>query len=285
MKIKNRLVLILSAGFLFIIFLSFEGQAQDGKALFRQTCGACHTIGKGRIVGPDLAGITSKFSEEWLFEWTRSSQSMVKKGDKDAVAIFEEYNGLLMPDQNLTDAELKAIYAYIESESPEDLAEISSEPVHNASDDAGPEEIERGKNLFAGSLPLSNGGPACIACHNVDYKGVIPGGLLAKDLTTGYSRMGMDAGIRGILGAPPFPAMTESYKNHPITDNEISDLTAFLNKVDKDSVNQKSSAGQPLLYGGLPGLLLLLTIYSVVWYGRKRTTVKKDIYQRQIKSI
>jgi len=28
--------------------------AQDGAELFRNNCGACHTVGKGKLVGPDL---------------------------------------------------------------------------------------------------------------------------------------------------------------------------------------------------------------------------------------
>ncbi len=272
----------------FLWCLAAPSTAQDGEVIFKQNCAACHSIGKGKLVGPDLAGITAQRPEDWLIKWTKSSQTLIKSGDADAKAIFDEYNGLVMPDQNLPDADIKSIFAFIASKSsgaaPSTTA-AKTEVVPDASNQATPEEIAQGRNIFIGSQPLSNGGPACISCHHVNYKGVIPGGLLAKDLTTVYSRFGGDAGIHGILGAPPFPAMTESYKNKPITEKEIADLTAFLNKVDKDTANQEVSARNPLLYGGTIGIIILIVLYSLIWYKRKRFTVKRSIFIRQLKSV
>ncbi|MCC6690916.1 MAG: hypothetical protein IT235_05230, partial [Bacteroidia bacterium] len=130
-----------------------------------------------------------------------------------------------------------------------------------------------------------NGGPACISCHNVNYAGVIPGGLLAKDLTTVYSRLGGDAGLLGMLGAPPFPAMAQAYKDRPITEQEIAAITAFFNKVDRDKPNQIVAKTNPLLYGGFAGAATLLVFIFVIWYRRKKYSVKKEIYDRQLKSI
>lgn len=267
-----------------LLFCStLQSNAQSGDVLFKQNCAACHSIGKGRLVGPDLMGITSLKSEEWLLKWTKSSQTLIKSGDAEAKAIFDEYGGLLMPDQNLPDADIKAIFAFIASKGTDATAQ--AEPVSNASDDATPEEIEIGKQLFIGSKRLNNGGAACISCHNVDYAGVIPGGLLAKDLTTVFSRMGGDAGLKGILGAPPFPAMTQAYKDNPITDEEVNAITAFLNKVDKDTPNQVKASFNPLLYGGVAGVIALLWLFLVIWFGRKKYTVKRAIFDRQLKSI
>lgn len=261
--------------------------AQDGEALFKQNCSACHKVGGGRLVGPDLAGISAKRSEEWLLKWTRSSQALIKSGDADAKAIYEEFGSIMMPDQTISDDEIKAIYTFIagKSEAATAAAPATVEVAVSASADATPEVIELGKNLFIGSNALSNGGVACIACHNVSYTGVIPGGLLAKDLTTAHSRLGGDAGILGILGAPPFPAMTQAYKGKAITETEIAALTAFLNKVDKDTANQVASSPNLLLYGGIGGLGGILILIYLLWFVRKKETVKKDIYDRQLKSI
>lgn len=284
---KNTLLPLLSLCICLILFTG-GAFAQDGEAVFKQNCGVCHKVGGGRLVGPDLLGVTSKRSEEWLIKWTKSSQSLIKSGDADAKAIYDEYNQTVMPDQSqLTDADIKAIYAFIASKSSNvptaDTAK--KEIVVDASNNATPDQIERGRKYFVGSLGFSNGGPACISCHNVNYTGVIPGGLLAKDLTTVYSRLGGDAGIHGMLGAPPFPAMTEAYKNKQITEEEIAALTAFFNKVDKDKANQVAPAMNPLLYGGGAGVCVLLLMIVMLWFRRKKNTVKKEIYDRQIKSI
>lgn len=104
-----------------ILLLStvFSSYSQEGETIFKSTCTACHTIGKGKLVGPDLKGVNKKFPEKWLIDWIRSSQTMVQKGDAKAKKIFEENFMVPMPDNNLTDAEIKAVLAYIKSQSVE----------------------------------------------------------------------------------------------------------------------------------------------------------------------
>ena len=103
---------------LFILFLStFSsalGQTPEAEKNFAQ-CKACHTIGGGRRVGPDLKGVTKRLPEAWLIKFIQNSQAMVKSGDKEAVKIFNEYNKIPMPSHNLTDAQVKDILLYIKN--------------------------------------------------------------------------------------------------------------------------------------------------------------------------
>lgn len=268
-------------------------QAQDvGEQKFTTVCTACHTIGNGRLVGPDLSGVTDRRSEEWMLKFIKSSQTMVKSGDADAVAIFTEFNNIMMPDNNFTDDEIKAVIAYIKSKSggaaaaaaPADAAatETAAAPAREATE----EDILLGQHLFDGTKRFENKGVSCISCHNVNTARVIPGGLLAKDLTTAHSRMGGDAGITGILNAPPFPAMTDSYKNNPITPDEAFAIAAFLKSVETENAGTVQAAAlSPLLtYGGI-GLLVWIGLVLFLWNNRKKNTVKLKIYDRQIKSI
>ncbi|MCO6494430.1 MAG: c-type cytochrome [Bacteroidetes bacterium] len=275
--------LLIFSGVLIFSVTHLYGENSD--EIFKKNCSSCHTIGGGRLVGSDLKGITSKRTEEWLLKWTKSSQTLIKSGDAEAKRISDEFGGLIMPDQLLSDNDIKSIFAYIASKGDNPSSASVTSAVSNTSDNATESDIQKGKFIFEGIQRLSNHGPACISCHNINYKGVLEGGLLAKDLTDVFSRMGGDAGLRGILGAPPFPAMTESYKYHPITDEEIGYIIAFLNKVDKDKENQKVSSFNPLLYGGGGGVVGLLIIYWLLWFGRKKYTVKKEIFNRQLESI
>ncbi len=58
-----------------------------GEAEFNTTCVACHTVGKGRLVGPDLAGVTERRSAEWLISFIKSSQARINSGVRDAVSV------------------------------------------------------------------------------------------------------------------------------------------------------------------------------------------------------
>ncbi len=109
----NRLLAL----FLLLFIYNISSTAQKTPEENFKTCAACHSIGKGRLVGPDLKGITEKFEEEWLIKFIQSSQTMVKNGDERAVKIFEEFK-IPMPDNNLSDDEVRALLEYIKNYDP-----------------------------------------------------------------------------------------------------------------------------------------------------------------------
>ena len=95
-----------------------------------------------------------------------------------------------------------------------------------------------------------------------------------------------DAGVTGILGAPPFPAMAIAYKNNELDSIEIAQLTAFLKHADSVSNNQEVKRGADIfVIGGGGGLTLLFLLIALYWKKRLKISVKHDIYKRQIKSI
>ncbi len=89
--------------------------SEKGRNLFTQQCNSCHTIGMGRLIGPDLKGIREKHSEKWLIEFVRSAKRMVEKKDSHALALVAEY-GVIMPNSHLSDEEIREIFQYIEEE-------------------------------------------------------------------------------------------------------------------------------------------------------------------------
>ncbi len=69
--------------------LSQEADIQEGKALFNTNCAACHQLNR-KAVGPALRGVTEKYDREWLYSWIKNGTQMIKDGDPQAVAIWEE---------------------------------------------------------------------------------------------------------------------------------------------------------------------------------------------------
>ena len=50
--------------------------AKRGQFLWQSRgCTGCHSIGKGRVSGPDLLGVTERRSVGWLKAWLKSSNS------------------------------------------------------------------------------------------------------------------------------------------------------------------------------------------------------------------
>src|SRR6476646_4921867 len=77
-----------------------EPEAVAGKLAFESKCLACHTIGGGKKLGPDLAGVTKHRTEDWLVRWLKSPETMLKT-DEHAKAMLKEYNNIPMPNQSL----------------------------------------------------------------------------------------------------------------------------------------------------------------------------------------
>jgi mono/diheme cytochrome c family protein len=110
-------LLILSFCFSFVVAAQ-EPDVQKGKALFNANCAACHKLNK-RAVGPALAGVSAKYDKEWLYTWIKNSTAMVKSGDAQAVAIYEEYNGSVMTSfPQLSNEDIDNILAYTDYTPP-----------------------------------------------------------------------------------------------------------------------------------------------------------------------
>ena len=264
---------------------------EPGEQTFQVACAVCHTIGGGRLVGPDLAGIHDKRSQAWLEQFVKSSKSLIDSGDADAVAIFEEYNQLVMPDAFITGEQIKDILAYLKVASGglatsggEDAAVAAAiMPVETAP--AAEEEIFKGQELFQGTIRFANGGAACNACHDVRNDAVIGGGILAAELTTVFSRMGR-TGVEAILGQAPFPVMQAAYQDHALSEEEVTSLVSFLEYADSDQYYQlPRDYGLGLFASGLIGAAILFIVFSIIWRGRKFGSVYQEIYDRQIKSV
>ena len=268
--------------------------AQDGEAVFKQFCSACHTVGGGKMVGPDLEGLNSKRSEDWVINFVKDAASF-SATDADAKAMVDEY-GYPMPSQNVSDDEIKAIISYIAANSSsgeEATAEAEVEeaapaaPADPAEDPANASEADvlAGQQLFSGEKSFENGGPSCITCHTVQHDALTGGGLLAKDLTMVYERMGA-AGINGMLANPAFPAMAASYgEGDEITKDEIFQLQAFFYQASTTDVYQHTRGYDHLLImGGGGAFIVFAIIIFLMFLERKKKCVKQDIYDRQIKS-
>ncbi|HLP71993.1 MAG TPA: c-type cytochrome [Bacteroidales bacterium] len=264
-----------------VIFLLFSTvltiKAQSGEELFKTNCSSCHTVGKGRLVGPDLSGVYNLRNDEWLHSFIRSSQKMIQSGDKDAVAIFNEYK-IPMPDQPLNDQQISSILDYIkqtdnaasgaqtaqnQGQAPADSTGAkpdSTKAVAAVKDTAtySADDVNLGGNLFFGYEPFVNGAPPCMSCHDINNPSALGGGRLAIDLSASYPKLG-PAGIQGIVANPPFPAMKAAIKGQ-VTPEEIRALTAFLKAGSERSNYKKPSESGIILFT----IGLVLAIFIIV---------------------
>ena len=106
-----------------------EPDPMVGKKLFNANCAACHKLNK-KAVGPALRGVTAKYEREWLYSWIKNSAAMIKAGDAQAVAIWEEYNRTAMNAfPQLSNADIDNILAYTDYVPPVTAPPAGTVPV------------------------------------------------------------------------------------------------------------------------------------------------------------
>lgn len=95
-----------------------EPDVEAGKKLFNANCAACHKLNK-KAVGPALRGVSQKYDKEWLYSWIKNSAAIIKAGDAQAIAIWEEYNKTAMTAfPQLSNADIDNIIAYTDYTPP-----------------------------------------------------------------------------------------------------------------------------------------------------------------------
>ncbi|HBG04356.1 MAG: cytochrome C [Geobacteraceae bacterium GWC2_58_44] len=262
------LVLLAAAG---------NARADAGKELFDEQCAGCHTIGGGDGGGPDLKGITAKRPAEWLVRVIAEPDKLTAEKDPVQLELVKKY-GMEMPNVGVSRDDARKIVAFLQGGSApaEDGAPAAGGTPAPGAGEAGtpqaPNQAElvvtgellaTGRDLFTGKQPFAKGGASCVSCHGLRYPGV-NGGLLAADLTGLYEKMG-ENGTRGVLKSLGFPVMKKIYADRPLSEQEITALTALF----KDAAARKHQASDPYPLAGL-GFFALCIVGAIMFKRRIR---------------
>lgn len=87
-----------------------------GELLFRTRCASCHGLtGKepANALAPDLLGVTRLRDRQWLINWLKAPDRMLEQKDPIALALFEQYNRLKMPNFRLNPQQIQELLTYI----------------------------------------------------------------------------------------------------------------------------------------------------------------------------
>ncbi len=119
-KPKKQILTIFSFLFLSFIFSINVLSAADGEKIFKQNCAVCHSLGKNKITGPGLEGVSTRVpSENWMYKWIKNNNAVLKSGDAYAQKIFAENGGAQMTVFNdFTDDDITAVIKYVKEYKP-----------------------------------------------------------------------------------------------------------------------------------------------------------------------
>ncbi|HEX9692820.1 MAG TPA: cytochrome D1 domain-containing protein [Gemmatimonadales bacterium] len=164
----------------------------QGQEIFDRVCFACHSIGEGVRVGPDLKDIHQRRDREWLVRWMEDPLGMAQT-DSIGRALLAEYNGVPMSPPNLSAEGIDAVLDYINdvSEGRVTLAASESGPVELAGAD-----FDRARGIYF---------DRCAGCHGTLRAGAT-GPDIQPERTTRIGTAALKATLTNGLpgGMPPW---------------------------------------------------------------------------------
>ena len=145
---------------LFALALPRIATAQTAHDFFQKNCVTCHTIGGGRLIGPDLKEAVQQKDRAWLEHFIQDPEAVLDSGDPYALQLKKEANGIVMPKMpGMTPEMAKALLDMIEVESKLPKSSLAATGI--SEQPFTPNDVAAGMEIFLGKRKLSAGGPPC----------------------------------------------------------------------------------------------------------------------------
>ena len=247
--------------------------AADPATDFGQTCASCHTIGGGRLTGPDLKDVSKRRDRAWLVKFITDPNGVLDSGDPYALKLLEEARNVRMPPvAGMSRDRANALLDLIEAESAKPKSrfmglQMSDRPFT-------PADVEAGYRLYTGRDGLAGGGAACIGCHTVGGLGALGGGRLGPDLTKVFERYEDRRKLGAWLKAPATQTMLPTFKDHPLEDDEILSLVAWFQDAADTRDEDTSPSTLVFVLVGLGGAIAVILLMNRAWSRRFRAVRK-----------
>ena len=109
--------------------------ADKGQYLFATRCAACHTIGHGVFIGPDLLGVTNSRDRSWLVRFIQKPDQMLADQDPVAMKLFKQYKEVRMPNVRLGPDDTDFLVKYLEAQTAAASNQVGSAKSQEKSED------------------------------------------------------------------------------------------------------------------------------------------------------
>lgn len=92
-----------------------SGSIERGNRLFTiKGCAGCHSFGRGKLIGPDLQGVTARRTLPWLERMILKPEVMIRE-DPAAKALFGQYMAAMGNQSVDPETELGPILSFLKA--------------------------------------------------------------------------------------------------------------------------------------------------------------------------
>jgi len=261
-----------------------QAPSEEAYTYFELNCQSCHTIGGGRLAGPDLSGVLERRDRDWLTKFIPGPKAVIDGGDPYGQTLLRDARGVYMPDPpGMTAALAGKLIDLIAHESGLEKSrfaglQISDRPLTT-------EDVALGRQLFRGEVDFASGAPACFSCHTVQDAGGFGGGRLGPDLSAVFGRLEGRKALSAWLSAPPSAVMAPVYRITPLDSDEVLALTAYLKHSAESGVEEARSGVPAFLLVGCALAALILVGFDIAWRNRYSATRRPLVEGARLKNL
>lgn len=248
-----------------LLIIPAVSKPEDGEQVYKAKCAACHTLGKGPLVGPDLAPGKSWTDANLVPSIKRMEKTVGALTDADVNNLVEFLKNPVPSggENKATETDAQASAAP-ETDKAAETAETKSSTIEGGS-------ALEGAELFDGRRAFKNGGMACNACHSLDGTS----STMGPDLGNISERMN-EAALAAACQQTPFKVMKTAYAEHPVTKQEAVNLAKYFESIK----GQKQPAEKlPLNLCGAAGSVLILALVAL-GYRNRNSGVRNKLHRR-----
>lgn len=123
-----------------------------GEYTFRNHCAACHTVGEGDRIGPDLAGVTKTRSRAWLMRFIIEPDKVLAEKDPVATDLYKKFKNIPMPNLALSHGDASILVDFL-AKKPAATGEL----VHHTAKSAPPAAAPAQAPAQAAGTPAAGG--------------------------------------------------------------------------------------------------------------------------------
>jgi protein SCO1 len=87
-----------------------------GQYIFATQCAACHSIGHGDKIGPDLLGVTNVRDRAWLTRFIATPDKVLNEKDPIATLLYDKYKQVNMPNLRLGSEDVAVLISFLEAQ-------------------------------------------------------------------------------------------------------------------------------------------------------------------------
>ena len=209
-------------------------------------CVGCHRlqgIDRPDMLGPDLTGIGTKVSRQWIYKWLKEPRTVTDSNGNTVVNGYDsEGTPPRMPQFHLTEAELRALSAYLITQPGKPVGPNPIDPRVMAAWKNRPGAADQGEVLFRQMF--------CSTCHSfaVTRAGetTLIGGDIGPELTKVGSKVNADW-LAAWLRDPQSYLPHSKMPRYQWTDEDLYKVTQYITAklTDSDLLTDVPSLGAP----------------------------------------